>query len=272
MEIQYLGTGGSEGIPALMCCCENCVKARKIGGRSCRTRAQALIDGKLLIDFPPDTLAHSHFCNVDLSGVSDCLVTHSHYDHFSPIELENFRPTHIHTPKDWHITFHGSDIVGEAFARCLDQNIFSFDRAQEFVPKKVGCYTVTPLKAIHSAKSGPLIYQISDGKKTVLYGTDTNYFHESVWGYWEKTKPFFDLVTLDCTNACKPLTYVGHMGLAENIKVRERMIDMGIADENTVFVCTHISHNGINCLYDDLVPIAAETGFIVSYDGIILKV
>jgi len=237
-----------------------------------RTRSQALIDGKLLIDFPADTLAHTHSCNVDLLAVTDCLITHSHYDHFSPIDLANFRPEHIHTPNNWHITFHGSDIVGEAFANCLDPNIFSFETAQAFVPKNIGSYTVTPLKAIHSAKSGPLIYMISDGEKNVLYGTDTNYFHESVWEYWEKTKPYFDMVTLDCTNACKPLTYVGHMGLAENIKVRERMLDMGIADENTVFVCTHFSHNGIKCLYDDFVPIASEAGFTVAYDGMTLKI
>lgn len=272
MKIQYLGTGGSEGIPALMCVCDNCANARKIGGRNLRTRAQALIDGKLLIDFTSDTLAHTHSCGVDLSSVTDCLVTHSHYDHFAPIELTNFRPQHIHTPKDWHITFYGSDIVGEAVADCLDLNIFSFEAVQAFVPQKVGNYTVTPLKAIHSVKSGPLIYQISDGVKTLLYGTDTNYFHDSVWEYWEKTKPHFDLVTLDCTNSCKPLTYVGHMGLAENIKVRQRMLEMGIADKNTKFVCTHFSHNGIKCLYDEIVPIAAGEGFAVAYDSMIVNI
>ena len=273
MKIHYLGTGGSEGIPALMCTCDNCTRARQVGGRALRTRSQALVDGRLLVDFTADTLAHTHSCGVDLSRVTDCLVTHNHYDHFSPIDLANYRPQHIHTPKDWHMTFHGSEAVGEEFLRQLGNiDAFSFELMQTFVPKRVGDYTVTPLKAIHSAKSGPLIYQIYDGKKTLLYGTDTNYFHESVWDFWEKTKPYFNVVTLDCTNSCKPLTYVGHMGLAENIKVRERMLDMGIADENTLFVCTHFSHNGITCIYDDLVPIAEKQGFIISYDGMIINI
>lgn len=273
MKIQYLGTGGSEGIPALMCTCDNCVKARKTGGRALRTRAQALIDDKLLIDFTADTLAHTHFCGVDLSGVTDCLVTHNHYDHFHPVDLANYRPTHVHTPNGWHMTFYGSEQVGEEFSRQLGNiDAFSFTLMQELAPKQVGDYTVTPLKAIHSSKSGPLIYQISDGEKNVLYGTDTNYFHESVWEYWEMTKPYFSMVTLDCTNSCKPLTYVGHMGLAENIKVRERMMAMGGADENTVFVCTHFSHNGVTYIYDELAPIAENQGLTVSYDGMILNI
>lgn len=273
MKIQYLGTGGSEGIPALMCTCDNCAKARKVGGRALRTRSQALVDDKLLIDFTADTLAHTHSCGIDLSGVTDCLVTHNHYDHFHPVDLANYRPTHIHTPQGWHITFYGSEAVGEEASKQLGNiDAFSFELMKEFVPVKVGDYAVTPLKAVHSANSGPLIYQISNGEKTMLYGTDTNYFHESVWEYWAKTKPYFNMVTLDCTNSCKPLTYVGHMGLAENIKVRERMIEMGIADKSTLFVCTHFSHNGITCIYEELVPVAEEKGFIISYDGMILYI
>lgn len=50
------------------------------------------------------------------------------------------------------------------------------------------------------------------------------------------------------------------------------MMAMGVADENTVFVCTHFSHNGVTCIYDDLVPIAENQGLTVSYDGMILNI
>ena len=82
----------------------------------------------------------------------------------------------------------------------------------------------------------------------------------------------FDMVSLDCTNACLPLTYVGHMGLAENAQVRRRMLDEGYADENTRFVCNHYSHNGISVVYDDFVPVAGKEGFLVSYDGMIMEI
>ena len=32
MKIQFLGTAAAEGIPALWCRCENCVRSRKAGG------------------------------------------------------------------------------------------------------------------------------------------------------------------------------------------------------------------------------------------------
>ena len=50
------------------------------------------------------------------------------------------------------------------------------------------------------------------------------------------------------------------------------MLEMGLADENTRFICHHFSHNGYNVVYDEFVPIAAKEGFLVSYDGMILHI
>ena len=58
----------------------------------------------------------------------------------------------------------------------------------------------------------------------------------------------------------------------ENVKVRARMLELGIADENTKFICNHFSHNGIHAVYDEFLPIAAREGFDVSYDGKIVEV
>lgn len=55
MEIQYLGTAAAEGWPALFCDCDICRRARAAGGKDLRTRTQSMIDGTILIDFPPDT-------------------------------------------------------------------------------------------------------------------------------------------------------------------------------------------------------------------------
>ena len=58
MKIKYLGTAAAEGWPALFCDCPSCQKARELGGKNIRTRAQAVVDGRLLIDFGPDTYLH----------------------------------------------------------------------------------------------------------------------------------------------------------------------------------------------------------------------
>lgn len=277
MKFQYLGTAAAEGIPALLCNCENCTRSRAIGGRAYRTRSQAIIDDTLLIDFPADTYIHTLQNGVDLIGVTDCLITHTHSDHLYPADLGMLRPGFAHTPEGWHMNFYGSEKVGEAIEEQLsnklrENGIADFLLLSPFESTKVGAYTVTALPAIHNPKSGPLFYQITDGKKTILYAHDTHFLDDSVWAYWQKTKPHFDFVSLDCTNACLPMKYVGHMGLAENIEVRRRMLEMGVADESTTFVCNHFSHNGTHVVYDDFVPLAAKEGFLVSYDGMCFNI
>ncbi len=87
MELQYLGTAAAEGWPALFCDCRICRHARETGGKELRTRTQSLVDGKILIDFPPDTYAHALGYSLQLGKIKHLLVTHSHMDHFFPVEL-----------------------------------------------------------------------------------------------------------------------------------------------------------------------------------------
>ena len=274
MRFQFLGTAAAEGVPALWCDCERCRRSREIGGRALRTRSQALIDGVLLIDFPADTLKHIYDNRIDLLNIRDCLVTHTHMDHLYPEDISMLQPGFSHAPEDYCLTFYGSDQVGAKLAGPLARagRHGAFRRVAPFSPFSVGRYEVTAYPSIHDPSSGPLFYGISDGEKRILYAHDTHYFHEDVWSNWAETKPRFDLVSLDCTNACLPLNYVGHMGLAENVQVRRRMLEEGYADERTVFVCNHFSHNATNVVYDDFVPIAAAEGFLVSYDGMTLTV
>ena len=271
MLFQFLGTAAAEGVPALWCCCERCVRSRQIGGRALRTRSQAIVDGALLIDFPSDTLDHLYRNGLDLLNVRDCLVTHTHGDHLYPTDVSMLRAGFSHVPPDYRITFRGSEAVRDALSGVLLQpereGSAAFEVIRPFEPTAVGRYTVTAYPSIHDPAAGPLFYGISDGERAVLYAHDTGYFRDDIWAYWKETRPRFDLVSLDCTNACLPLTYIGHMGLTENAEVRRRMIDEGYADETTVFVSNHFSHNGIHVVYDDFVPIAAREGFLVSYDG-----
>ena len=75
------------------------------------------------------------------------------------------------------------------------------------------------------------------------------------------------LVSFDCTDACLPKAYVGHMGLGQAIEFREKTISWGIADESTKFVLNHFSHNGQNVVYDEFSVIAGKEGFLTSFDG-----
>ena len=79
----------------------------------------------------------------------------------------------------------------------------------------------------------------------------------------------FDLVSLDCTG-CLGIGWDwrdGHMSLKTNLEVMERLRREGTADEKTIFVTNHFSHNG-GQTYDEMVPEMAKHGIVVAYDGL----
>lgn len=115
----------------------------------------------------------------------------------------------------------------------------------------------------------PLNYIISDGGKTILYAHDAGYFKEEVWRYLTERKFRFDFVSLDCAGIPLPWRS-GHMGIEACSDVRERMLDIGLADEKTVFCVNHFSQNG-GLIYDELIPVMEKRGMLVSFDGMVVE-
>lgn len=273
MKIKYLGTAAAEGIPAIFCECETCKTARKRGGKEIRTRSQAIVDNELLIDFPADT--YMHFLNNNIVGgkIKSCIITHTHQDHLYAEDFEMRFSGFAPKKSEETLTVYGSERVGKAMALQLfdgrgNNSPIKFESVRTYDPFFVDGYKITALKAVHDVFSNPYFYMIEKDGKTLLYGNDTDYFDDSVWEYFEKTKPHFDLVSLDCTNGnMKHVDYIGHMGLNVNVKVKERLLKMGCANEKTIFVCNHFSHNADDVLYEEFSKIAEEQGFLTSYDG-----
>ena len=127
------------------------------------------------------------------------------------------------------------------------------------------------MPANHAATTDPVIYSVACGRKRMLYAHDTGYFPEETWALL-KREGRFDLLSLDCTG-CLALgsDWVdGHMSLGTNVKVVKRMKAEGLADEKTVVVLNHFSHNG-GQTYDEMLSEAQKHGFIISYDGLELE-
>ena len=85
MEIEFLGTGTSTGVPQLGCDCEVCTSSDPHDKRLRTSAVLQADDGKeILIDCGPDfrlqmlRARHNHPCAL--------LVTHSHYDHVGGID------------------------------------------------------------------------------------------------------------------------------------------------------------------------------------------
>lgn len=272
MEIKYLGTAAAEGFPALFCECDTCKRARVLNGKNIRTRSQAIIDNKLVIDFPADTYFHMLSNGIDFGAVEHCIITHAHSDHFYPADFEMRRVGFTVPPKSTTLNVYGAQAVYDrtnetikTFGLDEDNRVVSH-KINPFDSFKIMDYTITSLPADHDPESDPVIYLINDGTKTLLYAHDTGIFETSVFDWIKDNSIFIDYISLDCTAGLLEGWERGHLGFDTCVKLVNMLKEAGAANEKTGVCLNHFSHN---CLatYDELLPIAQQQGFDVSYDG-----
>ncbi|MBQ5973724.1 MAG: hypothetical protein IJL69_05930 [Oscillospiraceae bacterium] len=268
MKLTYYGTAAAEGWPGMFCRCASCERARAAGGRNVRTRSQALVNDDLLLDLPEDTYLHVLNYGLDLTRVRSLLVTHPHLDHFVPEELwcRSHGIAYELRPEAPLLTVYGGEGVARKLGRMADYqpDRVTFVRLVRGETVRFDGYEVTPLEADHAPGQDAMIFAVSDGKSRLLYAHDTGYLTDSAWAWIETEKPRFDLVSLDCTNIVTPGRR-GHMDLEACGDVKARLLSCGAADEKTVFVLNHFSHNG-KLTYDELCRRVGDE-FLVSYDG-----
>jgi len=137
---------------------------------------------------------------------------------------------------------------------------------------KAGDYKITSLKATHDFKSSPMIFLIEKDNKTIFYSNDTGDYPMDTWDYLQHNPVVCKLISFDCTEANSEVNYEGHMNLRRCIATRERLLEIGMADENTIFVLNHFSHNGKDVIYEEFKEIAEKQGFLVSYDGMEIEI
>ena len=280
MNVKFIGTAAFEGFPGLFCSCPSCLKAFELGGKNLRTRSGAIINGNLLLDVNPDLLQQRFSQNLDLQKLEDILVTHNHEDHFNPQLLLAYRPPFSNAAGQMHvyITAPGVKQFEEMVKKSGQEMIYDHVIQHEVTVyqwfETSGGYSVFPVRAEHSAADS-VIYLVKKEGKTALYGTDTGLPGQEAF---DKLKEALDgnpldLAILDCTNGLHPVDYFGHMGLPENIEMKNKMLNMGIADGNTMFAATHFSHclgNGVP--HSQMETEFAKQGIEVAFDGLEVRV
>lgn len=277
MRIQYLGTAAAEGWPGPFCTCNNCQRAREQKGKNYRSRSQVLINDNLLFDFGPDSFYHAMAYDIDLSKIETVLLTHSHMDHFYPLDLILRGVPYAYDRDKNKMDLYGNEKCESMYQQMLDteddsanlRDCIDFKLTKAFEAFKAYDYDILPLKAQHDPRENCLLYSLTDKDgKRLFYGTDTGDITEETWNHIKFL--YFDVVSLDCTMGGTP-GCKSHMGIEENILIRNKMLEIGCADENTKFVITHFSHNGC-LLHDELEERVKDIGFIVAYDGMVLDV
>ena len=289
MKIQYLGTAAVEGIPAMFCMCPCCQSIRSHYGtnpKDVRMRTSALIDNTLQIDFGPDAFQQMLKYQLDYANLRSVLITHSHDDHICIGNLLSRKKYFAWLPDEVPpLIVYGNEKIGEMLGKqqCADRILYQ--RICPFEPQQIDGYTVTALEAVHCVsndKNGlytvefkqkqyarseqALFYLIEKDGASILYAHDTGGLTQADLDYLAGKK--IDIVSLDCTMGRSAPCPGAHMCAADNLEVRELMLQIGAADEHTVFVANHFSHNGYTT-YEEMQKLLP--GFVISYDGLILE-
>ena len=276
MLITYYGTGGGAGIPELFCSCRVCEYARKHGGQEIRTRSQATVDD-LMIDFSVDTFGHCVYRGLDMRNYRNVLITHAHFDHYMHPELVS-----RFTDYGGGWTFYLPSPAYQQESKWLTETTSGpqkepprvsprMKESVPFTPMQVGTARVTPMPSRHATAIGSVIYLIEKDGKTLFWVHDSGLLLPETQEYLKTLSLHLDAVSLDCTLKRDFCITPNHMDILRCAETANFLREIGLADESTVFIISHIGHL-LEKTHHELEEEAAEFGFRVAYDGMSIEI
>ena len=274
MKILFLGTAASEGWPALFCRCEDCRRARELGGKNIRTRSSLQLGKRYKVDFPPDSYLQMLKYGLSYADLEHLFITHDHEDHLYPADLAlRAEPFAFDISKKLFI--YGNQAVYRRIEEKLgdlERRGIIFKLVEPFESLQAGELRVTPISASHDPKEVCLNYIFQFQGKTLLQGFDTGWYTEQTW---EKLADYrFDMAIMDCTSGGKSEGLgvpTNHLGVEALIEVKKKMEKMALLSEDCRFIATHFSHGG-GLLHHELEERLNPWGIEVAYDGMEVEI
>lgn len=274
MKLLICGSAASEAIPALFCKCRICRKARKLGGKEMRSRVAYQLGDTVRIDFGPDVLMHQFKYDLHYERLRHLFITHSHRDHYYPLALGYRMDGFSYVEADNIMNFYGSAAVLNMlndtfkylktdFEKCRINPVrLCAGRTVEMPEEKM---TLVPLPANHALSEEAFIFAVRKKGKQILIGNDSAYFRDETWEPLHDFK--FDIVILDDTGCGLDISADGgHTGGKFVLDTVTRMKNEGMAEEQTLFIVNHFSHNG-KMNHEDLEKYFNPHGIEVAFDG-----
>lgn len=151
MQLTFLGTGTSKGIPEIGCTCPTCLSSDP---RDKRLRVSVLIEteeARILIDCGPDF--RTQMLSIPFDRLDGVLLTHEHYDHtggiddlrpfgiFGDIDVYADELTHRHLRE--RLPYFFREVLYPGVPRLL------FHTAQPYTPFFIKGVEITPLLIMH---------------------------------------------------------------------------------------------------------------------------
>ncbi|WP_176015263.1 MBL fold metallo-hydrolase [Victivallis sp. Marseille-Q1083] len=273
-QLTMVGTGASEGIPGMFCCCELCNAARRLQGKNIRARTSYLLGEHIFIDLGPDTLMQGRKFHLPLEKLRHVFISHSHTDHLLPLEFWCHGVSQC--PDGIPLKVYGSQTVREAISAEIHGDWTKF--GLEFIQLGVGTVVelpeldlkVTALEANH--KTDPeqsLLYLFESSVYRLLIATDTGEFPESLWRMLAGKR--LDVVAIDATWGKDHFDNSSHLGLPDVVEHVEKLKAIGAADDRTLVLPTHFAHIG-GLLHHQMEEYLKPYGNITpAYDGQVIK-
>jgi phosphoribosyl 1,2-cyclic phosphate phosphodiesterase len=255
------------------------------------------VNDDLLVDYGPDTSPQCVRFNVDLTKVKDALITHSHQDHLYMQDVRHRKKDSRQDGSLGMMTVWGNpDSIDMFHEQMRDVLIEIFGERKNIVQPtreevieelgeyllmqtrviqphqalNVGRYRVHTIHAHHKEPELSLNFIIDDGKKRILYGTDTGIWERAEWAFIESLGIKMDLVALDCTVGTKP-GGGGHHSNESFLNTKDEFVSRGLLSPGARFFAHHFSHQW-NIVYDDIVAFMAPHGVEVTYDGLVVEI
>lgn len=251
MEVEFLGTGTSTGVPQIGCKCEVCTSQNDKDKRL-RTSIIVRTEGKnILIDCGPDFRAQ--MLNASSSKLDCALLTHSHYDHVGG--MDDLRPYCKH---DSFPIYCQRDVINDIKTRipyCFREKLYpgvpTFHLNEiELEDFEIDGIKITPLKINHY-KLQILGFKIGN----FAYITDAKDIPQDTMS---KLKGIDTMVI----NALRKAPHISHMSLSECMEV------VKIIKPKNVYL-THISHDlGLHEEIERSLP----ENMHLAYDGEIINI
>ena len=243
--------------------------SRKLLSGDFRGYSSILVNEKVIVDCGPTVPAALSAFNVDLSGLSDILITHTHRDHFSLESLELIAGRSSPPGKLNLWMEEGALPKGDPLAGLLNLRPLKPGKTVSIS----GC-TVRPLPANHRVSRSleiPLHFLFSSLERNFLYALDGAWLTTAAWKAVQNLR--LDAIIWDGTVGDMPGDYriFAHNNIPMIRMMNQTLRENGVYSESTRIILSHLART-LHPGHRELVKNLKKEGMEPAHDGMVVGI